>query len=532
MPPARVPRRSAAAVAPFILAFDHATLRAPKDRNFPDTHWTWRAGEQWAVLAPDGAGQECLVEAMLGQRPLTRGEWHPPGPAGGTGEASAPDRIAHLSPLVQRQVAAAEASFYQSRWHSGVVEGERRVADLLTQASVEERNPFEVVSNRGESTAFRRARADWVRRLGVAPLLDRRLVQLSNGEMRRTLLVRALLQRPALLILEDPFAGLDVRTRLRLHREIDRLMRGGLPVLVFTNRPADLPAATTHLLLLGPGRVVAQGPKATMLRRWAGIERRLARTGRPRGTRARATPSAPPPTRPTTDAGRPLVELRDVTVTSARGPILRRVNWTLRAGECWAVSGPNGAGKTTLLNLIQGDHPQAYAHDVRLFGRATDSTQTLWEARRRLGWMSPELHQYHPAGWTALEVVCSGYFQTLGLYEPCSRARRRTARQWLASLGLDAVAGRSFWELSFGQQRLVLLARAAIHRPRLLLLDEPCQGLDAGQRAVMLQAIDDAVARTGASLVFVTHRADESPRCITHRLTVRAGRVRTHRRAG
>lgn len=526
MSPVRTPRPTASSAAPVILAFEHATLRAPAGRSFPDLHWTWRAGEQWAVLGPDGAGQECLVEAMLGKRPLRRGEWRAPGHPAEAAAATGPDLIAHLSPLVQRQVAAGEASFYQSRWHSGLAEGQRCVADLLTQASVEERNPFEVGANRNESTAFRRARADWVRRLGVGPLLRRRLVQLSHGELRRTLLVRALLQHPALLILEDPFAGLDVRTRRVLHREINRLMRDGLPVLIFTNRPADLPSATTHLLIVVRGRVVAQGLKAAMLPRWERHERQAA------AHQARPVRNSPERRRQASAAGpgTPLVELRDVTVTSARGPILRRVNWTLRAGECWAVSGPNGAGKTTLLNLIQGDHPQAYAHDVRLFGRATDTTQTLWEARQQLGWMSPELHQYHPAGWTALEVVCSGHFQTIGLYEACSRTQRRAARDWLVALGLNGAADRAFDELSFGQQRLVLLARAAVHQPRLLLLDEPCQGLDAHQRAVMRTAIDHAVARTGASLIFVTHRADEYPRCITHQLSVRAGRVRARRR--
>jgi molybdate transport system ATP-binding protein len=218
--------------------------------------------------------------------------------------------------------------------------------------------------------------------------------------------------------------------------------------------------------------------------------------------------------------------LRGVTILGGSRAILRHVTWTVRAGECWLLLGPNGAGKSTLLNLIQGDHPQAYAQNVCLFGRSTASTQSLWQARQQLGWMSPEVHQHYPAHWPVLDVVASGWFNTIGLYQACTRLQKSIALQWLHDLGLGHHARDFLGDLSFGEQRLVLLARAVVKQPRLLILDEPCQGLDARQRFHLLAAVDRVVAQADASLIFVTHHVKERPRCITHLLRLSAGAVR------
>ena len=329
-------------------------------------------------------------------------------------------------------------------------------------------------------------------------------------------------RHPPADILEDPFAGLDAATRGLLHRVVARVIRAGTPVLVATNRAEEIPAATTHLLVIDQHQIIAQGPKRDMLRLWQerfGVS--MARFGKPGCCTLK-----PSLVRKKLGRGEPLVEFQNVSVKTGRKHILHEVTWTLRDGECWALSGPNGAGKTTLLNLIQGDHPQVYAQNIRLLGRHTDSTRTLWQMRQRLGWMSPELHQHYPDEWKAIDVVCSGFFNTVGLYEACSRPQRKAARQWLLELGLAVHANELFGELAFGQQRLVLLARAAVKHPRLLILDEPCQGLDATQRRTLLAVVDRVVVQTGASLIFVTHHADESPRCITHLLQLADGRIR------
>jgi len=505
------------------LAFENASLRLGGKTVFKHTNWTWRAGEHWAILGPDGSGKSLIVDAIAGQTWAVRGEVRGPIPAAGAKEAPWATAVARVSPQTQRDLAAQESSFYQLRWHSSLEQGPRTVADYLSQESVEERNPFEVGGRRGNRRRFLRLRrqfADW---LGIRGLFPRRLVHLSNGELRKTLLVHALLKSPCLLALEDPYDGLDATARQKLARAVTRLMGEGWPILLTTHRETEIPPAATHLLLVAQHRVIDQGPRRPMLAAW---RKRF-------GSDRTGAVSLPGPkmtelssrTRPS--AGAPLVELRRVSVSGAGRRILRQIDWTLRQGECWALLGPNGAGKTTLLNLIQGDHPQAYSENIRLFGRRTESTQAVWRARQFIGWMSPELHQHYPGGWTAQQVVCSGFFNSVGLHQSCSRRQRLLARQRLIDLGLGRQASEPFGELSFGQQRLVLLARAVVKQPRLLILDEPCQGLDEAQRESLLADVDRAVARSGASLIFVTHHRNEMPRCISRVLRLAAGRIRT-----
>jgi molybdate transport system ATP-binding protein len=501
------------------LALDRVTLRlAAGARAFARTSWTWHQGEQWAILGPDGSGKSLLVQALCGELPLAAGEVRGPFLPGATVEPDPVRDVVRISPETQRRVVLSQSTFYQSRWHSGLTEGHQAVSEFLAQDAVEDHNPFEVNPPRGDRREFVRRRRQYVRWLGLQPLWRRRLAHLSNGEMRKTLLVQALLRAPRLLILEDPFAGLDAATRRTLTGVVARLIGSGWHVLVVTHRAQEIPKATTHLLLVQQGRIVAQGPKREMLRLWQQQSERAAAGSRSGAqTRVRRKRQA--------RLGHPIIELRRVNIVGHGKVILCDITWTLRQGECWLILGPNGAGKTTLLNLIQGDHPQAYSQSIRWFGRDTDSTQALWRARQRLGWMSPELHQHYPPAWPVIDVVLSGLANSLGLHEHCSRRQRAAAWQVLRDFGLAPVARRHFGDLTFGEQRLVLLARAVAKRPDLLILDEACQGLDSEQRSTFLAAVDRAVAQAGASLMFVTHRAQEVPRCITHLLRLERGRI-------
>ncbi len=498
------------------LAFDDVALRDADRLVFRRSRWTWRPGEQWAILGPNGAGQSLLARAIAGEVPVAHGEIRY-----SLGDAAPEAAIVRLAPESQRALITAESSFYQARWHSGVTEGERTVKQFLSPASVEQRNRFEVGNRRRGDREFGQRQRDWIRRLGIEALLPRKLIFLSNGEQRRVLLVHALLRSPRVLILEHPYDGLDVATRRRLQAVIHRLMHGGRPVVVVTSRPDELPPLATHLLLVDRQRIVAQGAKADLLRH--PLVQRLAASGAD-GRELPPEAIERKPARGSPNAA-PLVELNDVTVRTGGQPILRDVRWTVRRGERWVLLGPNGSGKTTLLSLIQGDHPQAYALDLRLFGRRPHATHTVWRTRQRIGWLSPELHLHHPAAWSCLAVVCSGFFNSVGLFQSCTPRQRATARRWLREFGLDDREESAFGELAHGDQRLVLLARAAVKQPDLLVLDEACQGLDAAHRAAILDAVDRLIARTNASLIFVTHHTGEWPRCVTHRLRLRAGRV-------
>jgi molybdate transport system ATP-binding protein len=508
-----------------LIAFKKAAFQLGAETVFPRLTWSWRPGEQWAVLGPNGGGKSLFVQAIQGG--LTRlqgeveygftaapGDWR-----AGDGDLAPEAAIVEVSPRLQRELARQESAYYQARWHSSEEQGSRTVGDFLSQASVERISPYELNARRSAPKVFARARRQYVAWLGLAPLMRRKLSFLSNGEQRKILLARALLESPRLLILDDPYGGLDVATRKRLATVISQLMRRGVRVLVATSRVEEIPDGATHVLLVNRNKVAAQGLKAEVLD--MALTRRLlgGKTPRPAAVRSLAPHSQ------RSDGGRPVIELVDVRVEARGKTILKDITWTVREGERWALSGPNGAGKTTLLSLIQGDHPQVYAQNIRWFGAAATSTQSLWKTRQSIGWMSPELNLHYPVDWPCLEVVCSGFFNSIGLYHGCAVAQRAAARRWLRRMGLSQVANRPFGALSTGMQRLVLLCRAAVKQPRLMILDEPCQGIDPENAAVILRAIDRLAEAPRTTLIFVTHHRGELPRCISHRLELRRGRI-------
>ena len=206
-----------------------------------------------------------------------------------------------------------------------------------------------------------------------------------------------------------------------------------------------------------------------------------------------------------------LVRLRNAAVRYGDTVILRGINWTVRAGESWALLGPNGSGKTTLLSLILGDNPQVYTNDVMVFGQQRGSGESVWEIRKHIGWVSPELHLHFNDSATCFEVVASGFHDTVGLFQPSSARQRTAARRCLARFQLLEFVNRPLFSLSAGLQRMVLLARALVKQPRLLILDEPCQGLDSAHRSRFVRAVDALIRGRAVTAIYVTHRPDEIP---------------------
>jgi molybdate transport system ATP-binding protein len=218
-----------------------------------------------------------------------------------------------------------------------------------------------------------------------------------------------------------------------------------------------------------------------------------------------------------------LARLRNATVRYGDTVILRKTNWTVHAGESWALLGPNGSGKTTLLSLILGDNPQVYTNDIVVFGRPRGSGESVWDIKRHIGWVSPELHLHFNASATCFEVVASGFHDTVGLFQPPTARQWTAARRCLARFQLLAFAGHPLFSLSAALQRMVLLARALVKRPRLLILDEPCQGLDASHRDSLVRAVDTQIRGRAVTVIYVTHRPDEIPLSITRVLRLPVG---------
>lgn len=371
-------------------------------------------------------------------------------------------------------------------------------------------------------------------RFGLTGILERGLRFLSSGEFRKTLICRAFYTGPALLVLDDPFDGLDTGTRETLHRAL-RELHGTLALVIVTSRTDDVPAYADEVLLLGGGTIAFRGQADEALARYrasaagAAGSRTAEETGEPtpvQGAGVReplpAVPERgmPGPAEPRAGFGRPLIEMRSVKVSYYEMPVLREVTWTVREGEHWRISGPNGAGKSTLLDLVNGDNPKAYGQEISLFGRRKGSGETVWEIKKRIGHVSGGFHLGYLVNQKVLGVVLSGFFDSVGLYDRPSPVQIECAERWCRRFGLADHLSMPFGELSFGLQRVALIARAMVKEPELLILDEPCQGLDDLHTEQVLRAAELIARRDGTTLLFVTHDPAHVVSGLTHHLSL------------
>jgi molybdate transport system ATP-binding protein len=496
--------------------------------------WEIRSDEHWAVVGPNGCGKSTLARALSGRAPVAGGRVVCHFSGNGSGRGSPPqDQIAYVDFQAQKALRGWPSPFYQARWNSLSSQDTPFVAEVLSEGAVLGLNPYQVVEAAPDPAEFLARRDRVAGLLGIESLLDRRIVHISSGERRKVLMARALLRKPRLLILDNPFAGLDQGFRAVWRELIGTLMQGELRLMVVTTTWEDVLPGITHVLLMEKGEVVAQGPRGMV----AGFahEEPVILNGAQRSEESRVGQGEI--LRFSQDDEREgrehrvLVQMEGVTVSYDGVQVLREVDWTLRQGEHWALLGPNGAGKTTLLSLILGDNPQAYANNITLFGRRRGSGESIWDLKKQAGWVAPELQLAYPRGTPCLDVVCSGFFDSVGLYQRCSPEQRETARRWMGHLGTAQCAGQAFDAISEGEQRLVLLARAVVKHPALLVLDEPCQGLDADHRDRVLQTVDALSAGSEASVIYVSHDPEALPGCISHVLRLEEGRVVARGRA-
>ena len=332
--------------------------------------------------------------------------------------------------------------------------------------------------------------------LGLTPLLNMSFMKLSNGQTRKARIAKALLQRPSLLLLDNPFVGVDAASRTDLTAWLSQLTAHGTTLVLVTDL-ATIPSFVTHVLDLSHTYWI--GPKEAYRQQ-------------PSQYDSRPIPRLQTP--PTPPDFTEVFRLNNVTVCYGTHVILDNVSWTVRVGEKWALLGPNGAGKSVLLSLLYGDHPQAYANDVGVFGhRRGKSGESIWDVKRRIGFVSPELHLYFPQHLSARQVVLTGLTDTLtipGLVPPEAENDLIELARYVDVLDL---LPRSFGTLSTGEQRLILLIRALIKNPPVLLLDEPFQALDARTIHLARQLLDSVPEK---SMLFVTHDRRELPHSVKH----------------
>lgn len=345
-------------------------------------------------------------------------------------------------------------------------------------------------------------------------LLGRGIKYLSTGEFRKVLICRALAEQPRRLILDEPFDGLDVGAQAELTALINRLAETGLQLVLMLNRLDEVADCVEHLFLIDERGVVLSAPKGEAMASDC-MARFFCMHDLPE-----ELPQPPERARPALPIGAPLIDMRDVSVAYSGTEIFSGINWTVRPGEHWQVCGPNGCGKSTLLEMVTGDHPQVYANDVTVLGIRRGSGESVWDIKKHIGHVSSAVQVNYRVSTSVLNTVISGFHDSIGMYRRHSTVEEHCAKEWLDLLHLGHKASRPLRSLSYGEQRLVLIARAMIKRPPLLILDEPCQGLDEINRRTILKLIDHLGTQSDTTILYVTHHVSDDIPCIRRRLTM------------
>ncbi|HET6255907.1 MAG TPA: ATP-binding cassette domain-containing protein [Puia sp.] len=480
-------------MADIFLTLEGVTVTLGGARLLDQLNWIIRRGEQWAVVGPSGSGKTTLAHTLLGQH-FSTGRILPEG-----------RRITMVEQQHRfRGRPGATDLYYQQRFNSADADATITVAGELAAAGVS--TGPDVVH-----PYVSRDPAEWLDWLHVRPLLSTPLIQLSNGENKRVQLAIALSDQPDLLILDNPFLGLDIEGRAMLHSIIDRLAAGGMQILLITGE-REIPACITHIGRLEKGKWSFLGSAKEFL---PVVSMNTVHLDHSILDRLRRTDPG------VTDL---VIVMRAVTIRYGQATILDNIDWEVRKGERWNVSGPNGAGKSTLLSLVTADNPQAYANQIWLFGRRRGTGESIWEIKQKIGFVSPELHLYFDPGATCFQVVASGLYDTIGLFRQLMPEQEATVMLWLQLLSLQDLRMKQLRQMSVGQQRMVLLARALIKNPPLLVLDEPCQGLDDEQTAYFRELVAVLCETFDTTLIYVSHYRQELPRCIDKYLRLEQGK--------
>lgn len=435
-------------------------------------NWEIYAGEFWVLIGKTGSGKTSLAQSLAGLFYYQ-------------GQRTKSDGLT-VSFIEQQHHFKNRSNtsdfYYQQRFQSQDAEDAACLREMLSNHNEKEWLPI-------------------IEKMHLFSSLTKPMIQLSNGENKRFQLALGLLSKPELLILDNPFTGLDIEGRKILHQVLEELHKQGITIILITSA-WEIPETCSHILELEKDKINYHGKADQYIPAVFenGIEIPIGLLeGLPNSS----------------DHDFQIAfSIKDGHVKYGDKIIIDHLNWELNKGVCACISGPNGAGKSTLLSLITGDHPQAYANDIILFDRKRGTGESIWDIKRKIGLVSPELHLFFPNGTTVYHAIGSGLFDTIGLFKQLSVQQNELVEKWISIFHLKDLKNKPLSQLSLGEQRKALLARALVKNPPLLVLDEPCQGLDIEQTTAFNALIDQLVAHFGHTLIYVSHYKGQLPKCI------------------
>jgi len=386
--------------------------------------------------------------------------------------------------------------YYQQRFNSFDSENAPTILEELIKANTGNSRQTSPTGRQANNIDFTLAI------LGIEHLKNAPLIQLSSGEHKRFQLAKALLDPPHVLILDTPYTGLDVATCKKLNEILKEIAERGTQIILIPGT-FPIPDFITHIAFLQSARLSFFGKRENYETPVSSDENQPV-----------IYDTTLLPVADDHFSFDNIVEMKNIHLSYGSHVILQNLDWTIQQGEKWLLRGRNGAGKSSLLNMITGDHPQAYSNEIYLFGKRRGTGESIWDIKQKTGYISPELHAYFDKNITCFQAIGSGYFDTIGLYKKLNKTQHDQILQWLEFLQISHVLAKPLHSISASLQRMVLLARALVKNPPLLVLDEPCQGLDHHQSDQFVSLIDHICGETNKTLIYVSHDETNIPLCI------------------
>lgn len=447
------------------------TIQGLKAGSLKVDEFSMAAGEAWCIIGTLGSGIELFFDIVAGQEIRYSAQL-----------LELPDDLGVLSFAGQQELFELEMKKDDTDY-MGRVDPGTPASDFLLEPD---------------------RHADLIEAFDMQDSLDKGYRQLSSGQSRKLLLLGEITKGVSYLLLQHPYEGLDAVSCRVLNQSLASLSAYGVQVLITVSNLDDIPDWCTNLAYISRGRLAVQGETGEVYTEICDRFHNEEKTFCVTGVEVRGETETYE-----VESSEELVRLTGGRAGYGGEPVFSGLDLMIRTGEHTLITGPNGCGKSTLVQLITGDHPQCYGNDLKIFGVQRGSGESIWELKSQMGIVSSDLHRNHYIPGSCLHIVISGFFDSIGLYRQANRSQTARARTWLTRLGLTAKASTPFRRLSYGQQRLVLIARALIKVPRLLILDEPTQGLDGINRSALLDFLEEIAIEQLCTVVYVSHRQDE-----------------------